>query len=230
MKKVSSVIIIAVVLALSFAFTAIPSNAALIGVSADLLLPDIFNNTNGDYSYDATTDLFTFTATPFTYTHTNGVTTAVTGTKSTVVKFYVNSSGNYSGSVVGNDLEIIGDIDWDGDTVIDYSGTLLTGEVYKFGWEDGGASSPDHFDFLATVTGGALASVGGFASNPIGGILTVEGSSQDSFTGSFASSFASVAPGHTKADIAPVPEPATILLMGAGLLGLGIFGRKKIKG
>jgi hypothetical protein len=34
---------------------------------------------------------------------------------------------------------------------------------------------------------------------------------------------------HVTYDASPVPEPATMLLLGSGLLGFGVFGRKRLK-
>jgi hypothetical protein len=36
-------------------------------------------------------------------------------------------------------------------------------------------------------------------------------------------------PNNPEASAAPVPEPATILLLASGMAGLGVFGRKKFK-
>jgi hypothetical protein len=49
----------------------------------------------------------------------------------------------------------------------------------------------------------------------------------DSFDGS--GFFVADISGQDQLVAAPVPEPATMLLMGIGLLGLGVVGRKRIK-
>ena len=36
------------------------------------------------------------------------------------------------GGVPGDDLVLIGDLDADGDFIVDFSGTLLTGEIISF--------------------------------------------------------------------------------------------------
>ena len=41
--------------------------------------------------------------------------------------------------------------------------------------------------------------------------------------------FATPAATLAAAGVAAVPEPATLILLGSGLLGMGVFGRKKFK-
>ena len=71
---------------------AVNAQAALIGFQ--LSLPDIFSDTTGSYSYDASTDLFTSTAKALTITF-DGVNLIPITSGSYSASFYVNSSGNY---------------------------------------------------------------------------------------------------------------------------------------
>jgi hypothetical protein len=115
----------------------------------------------------------------------------------------------------GDDLRITGDI-----PSLGVSGTLLTGRIAEFG---SSAIGPGVFEFLFSVTGGALAD--SFFLPGIAGVILGAGPGS-TFTGSFDVDFSTQGMQTGSADTAPIPEPTTLVLLGAGVAGLVGFGRR----
>jgi len=104
------------------------------------------------------------------------------GFETVQIKAQLNSSCTLVGGVAGDDLIIAGEVDLDGDGIVDVSGTLLTGEVGQFGFLDSGAGSfTDLYDFRFYVTGGQLASL--YTNNDLGIVVTSENSTFDGTCG-----------------------------------------------
>ncbi|MBI1927243.1 PEP-CTERM sorting domain-containing protein [Candidatus Poribacteria bacterium] len=109
----------------------------------------------------------------------------------------------------GGTLTILGKVP----SLVFNSGTLLTGDLTAFGFPNAGG---DPLEFLFNVTGGDAAGLYG----SVGGVIL----SSSGFGGSFATNFdnlGGLGPGNGNgvADVAPIPEPSTILLF---MTGLGI--------
>ncbi len=198
------------------------AEAALINL--EMQLPDMLSNSTGVYNYNATTDLFTSTATPLTITFTGlpGSHKVITGPKSYSVGFHVDAAGNFVSGIAGDDLVITGNIDVDGDGGIDYSGDLIRGEITDFGWLDTGTRF-DFFNYSFDFTGGALSPFYALHSYKGGDNMSSENSN---FTGSFATNFSGTIVKH---DTAPVPEPSSLLLLGSGLLSAALLRVRRKK-
>lgn len=190
--------------------------AALLGVTIDI--PAITFDNQGTLDYDATTDLLSIDATPLVYKDPSDTIFFFAAGGTVNIDIMVDFTGSLTGGVIGDDLLVTGDVDT-------YSGTLLTAEVSQFGYFDSGGTT-DSFDFLFSITGGALASEFGGT----GADLAVRLSSEQSdFTGDFSVDFSGEAKGSMGPPPYPpeiVPVPAAVWLFGSGLLGLLVVARK----
>lgn len=102
---------------------------------------------------------------------------------------------------------------------------LLSGTVYRFGWGESGGNL-GKFDFLVKDVDGL------FTNSPINWPTGVDtgiwayAANLKGWTGTWESEFHLA---EVKGDKGPVPEPATMLLLGSGLIGIGIIVRRKFK-
>ena len=174
-----------------------------LGIAPDF--PLVAYNSTGVTTYNATTDALDVTATPIAFLEGPPSPTTpprfVLPARSFEMHMEVDDTGTLVGGVAGDDLILTGSIDLDGDSIVDVSGTLLTGEISEFGYENFGTT--DFFDYRFTPTGGAFLtggtlSGGGtwgpfYSGKDIAVTSTVEGST---FEGDFSVDFSGGAKGN----------------------------------
>jgi len=197
-----------------------PSSAALLGNS--LTFPLISFDNGGLTNYDATTGAFGVNANPIAIRFTPAsppifITPTAGAGEFLTIGITVDNAGNLVGGTAGDDLSVFGFIDVDNDGNPDIGGSLLTGEVTGFGYQNNGPT--DLYDFTFQATGGALVQAGLF-NGPIG--LSMQ-SEHSTFAGSFEESFG----GKAKGTLGVIPEPTTLALLGSGVAGLAALGRRK---
>ena len=205
------------------------ASAELLGIkgSYEGNRPDIDFNNTGVITYDADTNLFTLTATDEKLVLPDGTVYWLSGpgfTTTLTLQIYVDESGNLTGGVTGYDMvEKVteGSVTIAGVTYT-VGDVLLQAEVKAFGWGTGTGGVPA-FDFLFDTISGGLVDQGLW---PSPAPLTAAWVETEAKTYSWDSDFTL---GNAKGDKMPTPEPATLLLLGTGLIGIAQLGRKKLR-
>ena len=223
MKKLA-IVFVAVAVALTMMVGV--ASAKLIGVEPLLGYPDILFNNTGTITYDADTDKFVLDADDQKIAYRDGTVEYLSGpgfTTDMKIRIDVDSSGN----MISCDMQekVVEGTVTIGGTTYGVGTMLLSGDVSHFGWGESGAELGE-FDFLidADTLAGVLVTAGIWPTTVDTGIFA-HAELLNGWTGSWECDFNL---DKVKGDKAPVPEPATMLLLGSGLIGLAGL-RKKIK-
>lgn len=221
MKKL---IVLMAIVGVIFSFSA--AGAALIGVDLTGKYPDIFFDNSGKLIYDATNQtLGLIDAIDLSYSDGSNVYSMFgTGKVSMFMNMSVDNNGKLLGTGFFTEKVESGYITLKGETY-NVGDILLSGTVYAFGWE-GSLNSSSTFDFIAGNVWGKLVDDGFWNGGPNTGIVLRP--DDKSWNGSFSQDFEIT---KVKGDKAPIPEPATMILFGTSLVGLGLLQyRKRFKG
>ena len=180
-------------------------------------LPTAVGGTPSQTTYVTSTGAFTVTATAQNIDFGSGPIAIANG--SLAAALTVNNSGVLTGPYTALDLTVSGSIDVNNDSVPDFAGSLLTGKVVAFGFQN--TPTTDFFDLQFRPTGGALVAAGYFKGKDIGLALNSENNSL-SFTGTFTRNFS----GNAKGTLGVVP-PKTVC---TGAIGDWVFLDKNRNG